>query len=246
MNRIIICLIFILTLVSCSKKDERRCFKNRGADVEKIIELQDFTKLKLGKGIRFNLIQDTLNYLKIRTGENLLNFIEVANLNTELVINNLNSCNFLRYGNNDVVIDVHFKIVRNIIFEGSEPLRSDSTLNLDYLGLIINESSTQVDLNLNVDTLRISNPYAWPKLNLKGTCNILQCELDGDMQLDFSQFSISNEFNFASSSSQFCILNLSNTNKFVGQLTGTGDVGYFGLPLEMHVEQLLTGAFIPL
>lgn len=247
MSRIsLICMCFYLIFVSCEKQESRSCWKNRGEEVSKLVSIDAFHKMRLGRGIKFVLIQDSLNFVKIQTGRNLIDFINVEIRDHELSIENLNRCDFLRYGRNEVVAEIHFESVRNIYFEGSEPLTSQDTIRLDYLGLIVNESSSEINLMLSVDSMKIINPYAWPRIFLSGNCIDLGCEIDGDMQMNLHEFKVSNEFKLATSSSQFSQICLNGTHKFIGQISGTGDVGYVGMATQMITQQLSSGNFIPM
>jgi len=239
------CIIFTLfCLLSCKKNEDRACWKLRGKDAIKEYSLGDIESFRLGRNIRFVLIQDSTNKVVIKTGENLINFIQVSQENGELVIQNENTCNFLRYGKNDVLVELHFSSLRRIYFEGSEPLTNIGQLSMEFLYLTSNDNASEINLNLSVDSLYLHNPHAWPIIHLSGSSKFCQVNIQGDAHVNLKTFSVLNEFQFASESSQIGRINLHNTFKFIGQLRGNGDVFYSGQPTEMYKMEYGKGRFI--
>lgn len=246
MKKICFFILILWMFSACKKAEDRTCIKSRGEEVEQLYTLNQIEKLRLGRGIHFTLQQDTINQLKIKTGRNLINFIDIIEKNNELHITNSNTCNFLRYGKNNVNVEIHFTDLRNIYFEGSEKLRSNGSIQLQYLGIIVEESSSEIELDVVLDTLRFLCPYAWPQVKLHGSSNVSSIEIDGDAQLDFTNFQVNDEFNLAYTSSQYSIINLDSTNTFKGQIFGNGHVGHYGIPNNFFVQYYNSGRFLPL
>ncbi len=236
--------ILLSLLFSCKKAEDRTCWKGRGKETTKEFSMEGIESLKLGRNIRFVLIQDSTNKVVIKTGDKLINFIRFSTLNKELEIQNENDCHFLRYGNNDVVVELHFTTIRKIYFEGSEPLSNEGQLSLGYLYLIANDNAAEIKLNLNVDSLYLSNPYAWPIVQLSGNSKYCQINIDGDAKINLRNFTVENEFKYASESSQLGEINIQNAFKFIGQLRGNGDVNYYGESVEFYKSEIGKGRFI--
>ena len=73
--RLFFLMISFIFLLSCKKQSDRYCFKNTGSIIEKNIHLPSFSELDLGPYIHYEIVQDTVNFLEISAGENLINFI---------------------------------------------------------------------------------------------------------------------------------------------------------------------------
>jgi hypothetical protein len=241
--------IFLFLLViffSCKKVENRSCYKGRGEEVSKEISIEGIERLKLGSNIRFVLIQDSSNRVIIKTGKNLINFIKLTKENDHLEIQNENDCEFLRYGKNDVLVELHISSVRQINFEGSEPLTNEGVLSWGLLSLTASDNATEIDLHLQMDSLYFTNPHAWPILKLTGQSKFCQINIEGDAKVNLRYFNVSQLFTYVSESSQYGEINLENTLKFVGQLRGNGDVGYWNEPTEMHTNYYGKGQFVKL
>ena len=57
-------------------------------------------------------------------------------------------------------------------------------------------------------------------------------------------FTVENEFKYASESSQLGEINIQNAFKFIGQLRGNGDVNYYGESVEFYKSEIGKGRFI--
>lgn len=236
--------ILLSLLISCKKAEDRTCWKGRGKETTKEFSMEGIESLKLGRNIRFVLIQDSTNKVVIKTGEKLINFIQLATRNKELEIQNENDCHFLRYGNNEVLVELHFTTIRKIYFEGSEPLINEGQLSLGFLYLIANDNAAEINLNLNVDSLFVNNPHAWPIVQLSGSSKYCQINIEGDAKVNLRNLTVENEFKFASESSQLGEINVQNAFKFIGQLRGNGDVHYYGESVEFYKSEIGYGRFI--
>ena len=238
-------LILILSLISfsCKKPEDRQCYKGRGEDISTEMSIEGIESATLGRNIKFVLIQDSTEKVVVKTGKNLINFLKISFVNKHLEISNNNKCNYLRYNKNEVLVELHIKSIRRIYYKGSEPLTNVDTLSWGSFSLISNDNAAIIDLNVQMDSLYFSNPYAWPIVNLKGICNFCQINIEGDAKMNLRNLKVCNTFNYESESSQFGEINLQNTLKFVGQLRGNGDVGYRNDPIEIFTSNYGKGIF---
>ena len=100
---LIVSIFVLLGIHSCKPANERSCFKGAGNKDSLIIELPHFEKLILGEHMKFVLIQDTIEKVRIYGGENLLDHITIDTDGLlELSISNDNRCRFLRYRKNEI------------------------------------------------------------------------------------------------------------------------------------------------
>ena len=77
LSRLFFFFLVPIFFISCKKEEDRSCFKTTGSIIDKIIPLGSFTKIDLGPYIQYELIQDTINFIEISAGENIINFIKI-------------------------------------------------------------------------------------------------------------------------------------------------------------------------
>ena len=88
LSRLFFFLIIPFIFSSCKKPSDRSCYKMTGDIINKIFPLGSFSKIDLGPYIQYELIQDTINFIEISAGKNLMNFISSDVEGGKLVIEN--------------------------------------------------------------------------------------------------------------------------------------------------------------
>ena len=149
-------LFVIFLLVSgCKKAENRHCFKFNGSQVVKEISLDYFDKLELHQHVEFVLVQDTINKVILKGGENLLNDISLTVLDNILTVKNNNKCNFLRRYDKVVKAEIHFINLLALDFRGTENVTNIGTLNSFWFKMVLIEGSGSVNLNLNTEIVNV-------------------------------------------------------------------------------------------
>ena len=69
-------LLFFFQVTSCKKPENRSCSKGAGSSMSKIISLPDFQQMEIHQRLKIELIQDTVSFMEVIAGENLVNFID--------------------------------------------------------------------------------------------------------------------------------------------------------------------------
>ncbi|MES2800072.1 MAG: DUF2807 domain-containing protein [Bacteroidota bacterium] len=173
-------LILILTcafLLSCKKEQDRKCLKSTGSDGEKEIVLPSFNRLFLKEQLAYVLVQDTVEKIVIKGGENLLNFVDAKVSNGLLFIENKNKCNFLRTYKKVLTVEIHFVNLINIHYEGSETLTNTGKLNLTWFTLAIEDGGGPVDLNFDAYSVFTIINNGWGDFTYRGTVDYARFEV---------------------------------------------------------------------
>ena len=229
---------------SCKPANERACFKGVGDEDSLVFELPNFEKLILGEHIKFVLIQDTIEKVLLYGGENLLNQISInTDISNELSISNENRCRFFRYRNNEVIVHIHFIELKEIIFNGSEELSNEGVLQFDDLKLLTLGAGGSVNLHLNANEIYSLNEAGWPDLTLRGACGSFRAETFGNLILDLMQFNVNESIDFISQSGTLSKVNAQG-NVLKVELSGTGDLWYYGFPSEIIKKEYNSGKLI--
>ena len=183
-------ILFTILFTSCKKAENRTCWKTAGKQITKIIPLSEFHEMELHQRLKIELIQDTSSYLEIIAGENLVNFIDWSITDSKLEIWNLNKCPFLRYKNGDVTLKIHFVTLSKLIYWGSELLTNADTIHSNHLDVLMNDGAGDLSLTVLSNTINIQNPHGFANLFLKGACNYLRLDIDGNGCFDAREMQV--------------------------------------------------------
>lgn len=227
--RLIFSIFLIIGLFSCKKASDRACVKSIGNVMVIENDLADFNHLYLGPHLRFNLVQDTINKIKIKGGENVISFVKTDFIDGRLHITNENKCNFLRSYKKKIEVELHVKKLQNIEFDATEPVFCENTIITDYLSVTINESAGRFHLDLNAEVLYTVVNKNWGNFELNGAVNFYKVNLGGNAFGDATGLSVMDSIHVISRSGRDLDIN-ANGVLLRSQLFSTGNVGYIGTP----------------
>ncbi len=226
-------LFLFLVLFACKKAEDRSCVKFTGDSTEKIIPLDYFYRLHVGPYLDYVLVQDTVSFVKLIGGENVLNLIDIAHSPEEkqVVILNKNKCRFLRSKKKKITAEIHFSHLEEILFEGSGRMTNVGKINVPYMVLVLNEGSGTVDLNLESKILRVSAEPSWANFKLKGHTENLDMAVKGNAYGDTRGLAVDSLFTLKARSSADTYVNVDGTAFFRCETWGNGNIYYTGAPL---------------
>ncbi len=235
MKYTLICLLALVAF-SCKKKEDRSCWKGWGEDIVKTITLEKFEGLFVTERIEVTLVEDTLNYVILRGGSNMLNNIE-AYVDEEnfLQLHNKNKCYFLRGYKRKIKAEIHFTELYNINCESSESFTSLNTLNINYLTLLIRDGGGNVNLKLNSKQVNATVAHGYGDFVLSGVTENLYVALGGYGFCNTQNLQVSDSLTFSLNSAGAAKLNIANA-KVKGKLISTGDAYLKGQPLSIEIE----------
>jgi hypothetical protein len=245
MNRFFLLIASLLLLLfSCKKSEERACLKRSGSSAIRIVNPGEFSKLNLKEHLIFVLVQDTADYVVLKGGKNLLGFVEFEIIDKELVITNNNKCKFLRYKTGDIEVEIHFKFIDRVIFQGTEQLTNRGTWNFDNLMFVLSDSGGSMTVkNLVGNSFNVVNPHGWGDVTISGNTNYFRAEMAGNGYFDSRDFTINDSVSIISNSSTISKVNIDNC-KLKAQLKAAGDLWYYGYPSQIFKQELGSGKLI--
>ena len=120
--------ISVLILLALSCKDDP-CFKGAGDSVtEKRSLKSDIRSILLYDNIRLDIYIDTVNFVEITGGENIIDFIMTDVDGTELSLRNENKCSFLRDFDQEFKVRLHISDFSKLYYNGSGNVTMHDTL----------------------------------------------------------------------------------------------------------------------
>src|SRR3954470_838525 len=113
------CFVLGMVLASCKKENLFDCFKSTGAIVTERRSIESFTETIIYDNVNVIIVQDSLTYLEVNAGENLLPLINTEIRGGKLIIENNNKCNWVRDFSVPVNVYMHVPHLRILDTYGS-------------------------------------------------------------------------------------------------------------------------------
>lgn len=218
-------LLAFVVLQSCGK--DSACLKSTGSTAVEIRDLQSFTHLELHDKINVELKPSSVNRITITAGENLLPYILTSVNGNKLVIQNDNSCSFLRSYKKSINVVLEYTGLKYIFSDAAGKVSSVDTIRQNYIEVDCKGSSGDFDLNLATDSARFILHTGNTNLYLNGHSGTTFLYSGGTCKINASNLL-----------SQSCLVNNSGTGDFYisvatylyAEINGEGNIYYRGHP----------------
>lgn len=172
----IIYLILPLFFINCDIENANDCFRKTGSIVTEEITVPAFTKIRVNRGVELILKEGAVHEVIIEAGENLINDVNVEVENSELIITDNNTCNFVR-DYNPTKVYVTAPNITEIISSTQFKIQSDGVLNFNSLS-VISEDFTDTSVIAVGDVILTLNSQ---NINIVGN-NLTHFSLSGFTQ----------------------------------------------------------------
>ena len=242
----IIFIILIICFYSCDSEDAGDCFQTAGDIIKVEVMVPSFNKIVTHENIELIVVDGPTQKVEIETGENLLNDIKVDVINNELILNNNNTCNFVRdYSLTKIfVTSPDINTIRN-----ASELNVSSIGTLTYPSLFLRSTGEAGDFLSVGDfhlTIENANVVIWgngiANFYIDGHSDKLEINFsDGDTRFEGENFVVK-EIELRNVSSNDILIN--PTESVSGTIHSTGDVILFNTPPIVDVEELSVGKLI--
>ena len=245
MRKIVFLLAVILGLAGCDSVD---CVKSTGPMQSKEFTGLSFTKIRVNKGIALVLKQGAETSVKVISGENLINDIEVNVADSLIMFDDNTSCNWVRdYGQTTVYITA--PNITDIFSKTEQSITSDGVLAYNNLHLTAIDSEDGMDgagtgdFILNIDNENIiveSNTVA--RFYLSGKAQYLESDFySGNSTLRAENLLANKVKVFHRGSNDMFVHPL---NEIFGEIYNVGDVHAVFRPGIVNVNEHYRGRLI--
>ena len=138
MKKIIFFVCLMLGFSNCEKPGD--CVKSTGSIVSKQFDGLTFNKIIVNKGISLEITQGDVYKVEVRTGENLINDIQVTVVGDMLVLEDMTSCNWVRdYG--QTIVYVTAPNLTDIYCKTEKEIKSNGVLRYQSLHVVSGDSA---------------------------------------------------------------------------------------------------------
>lgn len=143
-------LILLLGLNSCKKGDPTDCFKSTGSDITQEREATTFDKIILNDNVNLVLTQSDDYSISVTGGKNVLKKVRTDIDDRVLMIENRNSCNWMRSFNREITVYASFENILEIEYRGSGDISCTNTIIQDSLTFHVWEGAGKVEMNVDM------------------------------------------------------------------------------------------------
>ncbi len=230
----------------CNSENASDCFQTAGTIIQQEITVASFDKIVINERLELIIKEGNTQKVVVETGENLLNDIDVQVVNSELVVTNNNTCNFVRdYGLTKVyVTSPNITKIRN---SSEFAVRSEGTLT--YPSLLLLAEDYQSDY-LNVGDFYISVNNSSLRITSNGISNFFIDGQTTDLNVGFfagdSRFEgqnlIATNVKITHKSTNDMLVN--PQSKIEGNIYSLGDVIAYNHPTTVDVTEHYLGRLI--
>lgn len=225
----------------CKKENRFDLIKRTGEIVEEERILDDFESLEVHSNINVFLVQDTVCYVKIKAGKNLLAKLQTNIDGKLLTIKNTNKGNFTRSYKNKIEVFVHFMKLNELIYKGTGPITSENVIHNDVFTFNSWDGADTVKLNLEVPLVFANIHTGVADLIVHGKANQLYAYARGSGAFRLQNFICKNVYtnNISSSDHYFYA-----ENRLEALVQYVGNTYCIGNPKEVNKTENNKGKLI--
>lgn len=238
-------LLFSTSFTSCKKAEERTCFKTSGVLDSLDVYTETFHELNLGKRLNYTLVSDTVNFVRIKGGQNLLRLVKTEVIGGTLHIEDRNRCSFLRNLSHILEIEIHFTHLNRIDGRISHNLTTRDTIYGEYFNLRISGASGNAHISVDTDFINGFSNDGNSDYYFYGTTKFAHIQAHSNSFADVRQLVVSEKLEITSSSIRDIYCRADGISLIVN-MNATGNVYYEGTPTEITLNKTGSGNLIKL
>lgn len=232
-----------MSVLSCKKAEDRSCFKTIGQEAVLDVPLSDFNELFLLQNLNYTLVSDTVSFIRLKGGRNLLNLISADIDAGILSITNANRCNFLRKYDRLVEVEIHYVQLNRIDYRGSHDVRSLDTIVGDFFNLRFSGASGNVHLLVNTNFVNGFVNDGSGDYFFSGKTKVAHIQAFHNGLADARNLEVSQSMEVTTRSSRLVLCHAEGIPLKV-TISGTGDVRYTGNPSSIELIRSGSGNLI--
>ncbi len=215
-------LIFVL---ACSKDNRFACFTSSGKEITQARQINFFKNIRLIGKVTLIIQQGTEQSVEVFAGQNIIKNIKTKVDNQELVIEDKNTCNFVRGYKREIKVTITTPYLYELVNESvSNIYLRDFRLDSLYIKA---GSSGDNYISGNFKSVRISS-HGNGDVYLNGATEAMAIYMNGENYIHATNFLVYGYLFLAHLSQGNCYLNLSETDLFNYSIQSAGNIYFQG------------------
>ena len=166
--RNVMLLTLSILLTTCKKDHLLDCFKSSGKSVSETRTAIAFNNINMTNNVDLIIHPDTIPYIKVTAGDNLIDGIITELSGNTLYIRNENRCNWMRSFNNTFTVEVGMDKPANIYNNGSGNIHCSDTIRSDVFVLDCFNGSGSINLLFNSKEIHLTNHVGRTDIHANG------------------------------------------------------------------------------
>lgn len=238
MKQFLFLLSVVLLFINCEKPYD--CIKSSGPIRSKVFEDLTFTKLLVNKRIAVVISEGPVHKVEVKTGENLINDIEVSVSGDLLTLSDNTSCNWVRdYGETIVYItapnitQINSKTEQNISSSGVLHYPNLYLVSLNGFDGYVGAGTGDFYFTVNNEQLQIENNDV-SRYFINGNTNILNLSFTENGGIFYGENLYASTINFYHRGSNDLFIR--PINFLSGNIYNVGDVNCYSRPPQENVN----------
>ncbi|MCX6282025.1 MAG: DUF2807 domain-containing protein [Bacteroidetes bacterium] len=160
----------LTAMISCNKGG--KCFSNSGTIIMQERPVASFDSIDLGDNVNLILTQDSLERITVEAGSNIISGITTDIVNSQLIIRNINTCNWLRSYEKPLNVHVSTHRLWKLYYNAAGNVSTTNTLTGDSIKVEVWGGCGTIDLDLSFIKGWFVMNMGTADYNLHGRCDI--------------------------------------------------------------------------
>lgn len=227
----LIALGFLSLFPSCRKENALDCFKANGKDRSDLRILGDFHTVEISSKIDVTILQGSDYSVEVIAGKNIIKNLSAKVSNGVLLIDNLNTCNFVRGYKRGIKVNITASHIQKVINNGVGTITFSEGFTEDTL-VVRAESSGDIHVNGAYNQIRTSS-HGNGDMYVSGSCNSFFIYAKGTNFVHAEDLKVKDYIFVHSLTLGDCHINAESLNKLEANIQDDGNVYYKGEPLSI-------------
>lgn len=229
----------VLSIFSCNKENAPDCFQTAGEFTTVKRDLESFQSIELNDYIQIELYDTTAYFVEIYAPKNLIPDIATDVSNSQLKIENKNTCNFVRSFKKKLTVRIYAPDFSDIQNKGTGDITGMNTIECSYVKIENRHAAGVIKLSLETDSVLIATHTGVSDCYLSGSSFKTSMFNQGLGIMDARN--LSSEFTFVNNSSINDVYVNSNDYLYAS-LYFSGNIYYSGNPNLIQTDIKGSGA----
>jgi hypothetical protein len=220
--------LLLLSLTTCKKENLLDCFKPNGKEITELRLPGSFSKIEVFDKVFVNVYKGSDHKVEVTAGKNIIKNVRTRIKDNVLIIENNNTCNFVRGYKREIVVNVTVPYMRKITNSGVATIRMEQNFVQDTLELRV-QNSGDVYINGTFNEVRTSS-HGNGDIYLSGSANSFYIYTHGTNFVKAEDLVVK-DFTFVETISiGDCYINATQLNRLDYHIHASGDIFYSGTP----------------
>lgn len=241
-DKLLICLLCLLALLSCKKENMCDCVKSSGKENVIYRDLKDFTCIDTKDKMEFYITQGPEYEVRVEAGANLQKLIKTELDGETLKVFNTNRCNWVRGYKHTIRVYITAPYFKHIKNSSVGTIQSTNTITQDEISVRI-ENTGDVKLDLNTQQF-FGSVHGNGDIYLTGTTKNLMSNYTGTNYLYASDLTVEGYVYLHSISIGHAYIKAPENGLMDIILDRDGDVHYTGNPNTINLTRTGKGELI--